>query len=104
MTRIEELQAIFKEADESLRKIVGPMLDDVAYLEERLAELRRLPFLRVDPNDNSRQKSTPAAKQYKELLQQQNNCIKILISAAKNAATEEESPLREYLKRMKEYD
>ncbi len=100
MVRVDELRAIFKEADESLRKIVEPMLDDAAFLEDKLRELRALPFLRVDPDDNSRQKATPAAKQYKELLQQYNNCVKILISAAKNAAPEEESPLRAYLKRL----
>lgn len=100
MGRYEELKAIFAEADESLRKIVGPMLEDVAHLEKELEKLRRLPFLRVDPDDNSRQKATPAAKQYKELLQQYNNCVKILMSAAKNAAPEEESPLRAYLKRL----
>lgn len=100
MVRVDELKTIFAEADESLRKIVAPMLEDAAFLEDKLKELRKLPFLRVDPNDESRQKATPAAKQYKELLQQYNNCVKILLHAAKNAAPEEESPLRAYLKRL----
>lgn len=100
MDRIEELRAIFAEADESLKKIVWPLLEEVAFIEGQLSELRLLPWIRVDPDDKARQKATPAAKQYKELLQQQNNCIKILLGAAKNAAPEEESPLRVYLKRM----
>lgn len=104
MGRYEELKAIFDNADESLRKIVEPLLEDVAYIEEELKVLRRLPKIRIDPDDDSRQKATPAAKQYKELLQQYNNCIKILMHAAQNAAPEEESPLREYLKRMKADD
>lgn len=100
MVRVEELRQIFAKADESLRKIISPMLEDAAFLESELEKLRRLPLIRVDPDDNSRQKATPAAKLYKELLQQYNNCVKILISAANNAAPEEESPLRAYLKRL----
>ena len=39
-----------------------------------------------------------------ELLQQQNNCIKILLNAVKDSAPEEESPLRAYLKRLEKND
>jgi len=81
------------------REIVEPMIDDVVFLEERLEELRQLPLIRVNPQDKTQQKATPAAKLYKELLQQYNGLIKTLtIFVARSGGETEDSPLREYLK------
>lgn len=97
MSRKEELINIFK-GIEGINEIVTPLIDDVVFLEERLEELRRLPFIRVNPKNDADQKATPAAKQYKEFLQQYNNCIKILASVLTKNGAEEESPLRAFLK------
>ena len=97
MTRKEELLSIFEDLD-GINEIVTPLIDDVIFLEERLKELRDLPFIRVNPKNSADQKATPAAKQYKEFLQQYNNCIKILASVLTKNSTEEESPLRAFLK------
>ena len=58
--------------DVTLIELVSKML----FLEKRLEELEKLPFIKVNPNNPAQQKATPAAKQYKELLQQYTNCIK----------------------------
>lgn len=100
MTRKDELLQLF-DAIEDTKSIISPMIDDLIFLEDRLQELRQLPFLRVNPKDPSMQKPTPAAKQYKELLQQYNNCIKILTGILRKDAPEEESPLRAYLEARK---
>lgn len=100
MTRKDELLKLF-DAIEDTKSIISPMIDDLIFLEDRLQELRQLPFLRVNPKDPSMQKPTPAAKQYKELLQQYNNCIKILTGILRKDAPEEESPLRAYLEARK---
>lgn len=100
MTRKDELLQLFN-AIEDTKSIISPMIDDLIFLEDRLQELRKLPFLRVNPKDPSMQKPTPAAKQYKELLQQYNNCIKILTGILRKDAPEEESPLRAYLEARK---
>lgn len=100
MTRKDELLQLF-DAIEDTKSIIAPMIDDLIFLENRLQELRQLPFLRVNPKDPSMQKPTPAAKQYKELLQQYNNCIKILTGILRKDAPEEESPLRAYLEARK---
>lgn len=97
MSRKEELINIFK-GIEGINEIVTPLIDDVVFLEERLEELRRLPFIRVNPKNDADQKATPAAKQYKEFLQQYNNCIKILASVLTKNGAEEESPLRAFLR------
>lgn len=96
MTRKEELLKIFDQIDDT-KGIIAPMIDDVVFLELRLQELRQLPFIRVNPKNPADQKPTPAAKQYKELLQQYNNCIKILTGVLRKDAPEEDSPLRAFL-------
>lgn len=100
MTRREQLKKIFENVDDS-KDLIEPMIDDVIFLEVKLDELRRLPFIKVHPMYPDIQKPTPAAKQYKELLQQYNNCIKILISIVRKDAPEEESPLRAFISARK---
>lgn len=101
MDRKEELLKIFEEIEDT-KEIIRPMIDDVVFLEEQLQELRKLPFIRFNPDNPAQQKPTAAAKQYKELLQQYNNCVKILTGVLRRDAPEEESPLREFLKARKE--
>ena len=81
--------------DATLIELVSKML----FLEKRLEELEKLPFIKVNPNNPAQQKATPAAKQYKELLQQYTNCIKILSRAGNADDTEEESLLRKWVRK-----
>lgn len=94
--RKDELLKIFDQVEDT-KGIILPLIDDVVFLEEQLQELRKLPFIRVSKQDPSLQKATPAAKQYKELLQQYNNCIKILTGVLRKDAAEEDSPLRAFI-------
>ena len=74
------------------------LVEDIDFLEQRLQELRRLPFLRIDPNNPERQKPTPAARQYKEMLQQYTNSLKLFMKICGELEEEEmESPLRAWL-------
>lgn len=101
LQRKEELEKICKSLDETAQKSTCELIDHIVFLEMQLAELKQLPFIEVNPKNPMQQRPTPAAKQYKELLQQYNNCIKILLSAAHKTDGEEVSPLREYLKKIK---
>ena len=101
MNRKEELTHIFDQIDDA-KGIIMPMIDDVVFLEEQLQELRKLPFIRINPKNPADQKPTPASKQYKELLQQYNNCIKILTGILRKDTPEEESPLRQFINARKE--
>jgi hypothetical protein len=100
MTRKEELLKIFDQIEDT-KDIILPMIDDVVFLEQQLDQLRKLPFMKVNPQNPAQQKPTPAAKQYKELLQQYNNCIKILTGILRKDAPEEDSPLRAFLNARK---
>lgn len=92
MDRKKELLDLIKN-DSSL----VPLIDEVVYLEEQLDYLRSLPKIKVHPKDPSKQKPTPAAKMYKEFLQQYINSIKVLIKATGAENENEESPLRKWM-------
>ena len=92
-----ELRAIFQGIDEDTRKLIGPTVENVLYIEAEMERLAKLPKIKVHPTDPARQRATPAAKLYKEFLQQHTNCIKLLSSVLGKNAGEEESPLRQWL-------
>lgn len=100
MTRKEELINYLKENASDKLYIVLPLVDEVVFLEEQLDNLRKYPFLKVNPKDASMQKVTPASKQYKDLSQAYLNIIKVLISATSKDAGEEDSPLRAYMRKL----
>lgn len=102
MDRKTELLNVFKDVDEAKKTIVLPLIDDVVFIEERLKELKKLPFIRVHPTNPSLQKHTDAGKQYKELLQQYNNCVKILLGAVSKGEEGQDSDLRRYFKEYNE--
>lgn len=99
--RKQALERILNAYDDDVKNIIMPMIEDVLFLEQQLKYLRALPFIRVNPQNSSQQKPTPASKQYKELLQQYNNCIKILCSLTTKSGDEGTSPLREYFASLK---
>ena len=101
LQRKQDLEKICKSLDETAQKSTCELIDHIVFLEKQLSELKQLSFIEVNPKNPMQQRPTPAAKQYKELLQQYNNCIKILLSAAQKTEGEETSPLREYLKKIK---
>ena len=78
MDRRQELDVIFKDVDDDEKKLVGRLLDEVVFLEDRMSELRAMPFLNIHPNNPAIQKMTPAAKLYKECSQSYMNAIRIL--------------------------
>lgn len=85
------------------RAAAAQIIDEILFIEERLEFLRRLPFLKIDAKNPTRQKATPASRQYKELLQQYNNSLKLLFRiSGDDAEAEGESPLRAWLKSRKE--
>lgn len=92
-----------KRTDE-LRSLVGndttyyPLIDHIVSLEKELNHLKKLPHIRVHPSNPELQKATPAAKQYKEYLQQYLNAIKVLSKVIGKESESEDSPLREWIR------
>ena len=93
MNRRDELIKIVGDSPE-----LNQLVDEIIYLEEQLNMLRKLPKIKVNPNNPEQQKATPAAKLYKEYLQQYLNAIKLLSKETDDKNNEEESPLRKWVK------
>ena len=103
MGRREELEELVIKNDKDMKIKASHLIDEIIYLEEQMAECRKLPPRRVDPKDPTRQKPTTAAKQYKEYLQQYNNSLRVLFWLSGGIEeSEEESPLRKWAKSREE--
>ena len=78
-------------------KILIPLIDRLVFLEEQLEKLEKLPLIKVNPKNPEQQKTTPAAKMYKEYLQQYINAIKAIEKSTNADDDETISPLREWV-------
>lgn len=94
VSRREELLQLFEDGPQ----LLDPLISEAVYLEEQLDYLRDLPKIRVNPKDPSMQKATPAAKLYKEYLQQYVNVMKVLLNKTTEEGESEDSPLREWFR------
>ena len=92
MTRREELLKVIGD-----NEMLLPMVDRVLFLEEQLEKLEKLPLIKVNPKNSEQQKTTPAAKMYKEYLQQYINAIKAIEKSTDIDDDETISPLREWV-------
>lgn len=102
MEREEKLLSLLNGLDSSFRTTFQELVNEICFLEGQLKELKKFPFIVVHPDNPAKQRTTPAAKQYKEFLQQYNNCIKTILRTLERNEVEEESPLAAYLKAMRE--
>lgn len=99
MTRKEQLLSIINKSGSENETKTAQLIDEIIFIEENLAKLKELPFIVVSSKNPGIQKATPASKQYKELLQQYNNCLRLLFRiTGEMDGSEEESPLRKWLK------
>ena len=97
MSRLEELQMLFEDVEEDKASIVRPLLVEIVFMEERLEALRKLPQIRVHPNNPSRQEVTAAGKQYKETMQAYLNAVKVLQSTLSRYSVEEQDAFDKWL-------
>ena len=100
VSRKDSLYSLFEHVDEGERELITPLIEQVLFLEERMSELREMPFLRVNPKNPLIQKTTPAAKLYKECMQSYMNAIRILLNTLRKV---ESSAADELLERLKEF-
>ena len=96
MSRKDELLKFM--GDKIDRGFVEPLIDEVIFLESQLTELKKLPFIKVHPQNPELQKSTPASKLYVSLMAQYNANIRTLAHLSGANETDEESPLRLWAK------
>lgn len=81
------------------------LINNILFLEDELKKLKELPHIRINPSNNEQQKATPAAKMYKEYLQQYLNALKVLMTAGGELDADGESPLRTWIaQQMKKHE
>lgn len=100
MTRKEELLKLVDKLSDDNKIIARNIVDEILFLESQLVELKKLPMIKVHPKNPEIIKQTTASKVYKEFLSQYNNTIKNLSSMIGKVESNEESPLRAYLKAL----
>lgn len=100
MNRLEELKDLFETVEEDKQKLARQLIEEAEFLEGRLAELRKLPFIKVHPDDPERQKRTEASKLYKEHIQSYCNVIKILNSILQKNSIEESDEFDNFISEL----
>ncbi|MBR1454011.1 MAG: hypothetical protein IJ593_05150 [Lachnospiraceae bacterium] len=79
------------------------LIDDIIFMEEKLIDLKQLPFIKVNPKNKEQQKKTESSKLYLSLMAQYTQDIKALSYLAGKSGNEEEmSPLRLYIQNLNE--
>lgn len=102
MSRSEELREIFKDFDETKFKVIDPLITEAVFLEEQMTSLKKYPFIKSREYKGEIQtKVTAAGKQYREYLQTYTNIIDKLCRMLGKVEGDEDSPLRDFFKKMK---
>jgi len=91
--RRAELDEIFRDVDESEKKLVDKLIDDVVYYEAEMERLKGLPFIAIHPKDPQKQKITPAARLYKEYAASYMNALRILLNCLRKVETDAQDEL-----------
>lgn len=98
--RISQLNELFRDVDENEKKLVYQLICEVAYYEVQMEELKKLPFINVNPKNPAQQKTTAAAKLYKEFATSYMNGIRILLNTLRKVET---TAQEELLRRLEEF-
>lgn len=75
----EELKGYFENVGDDKKQLAFDAIDEYIFFREKIAELRQLPYIRVDSRNPQRQELTPAAKLIKEYSQAVDNKRKTLL-------------------------
>ena len=92
MDKKEQLRGYFANVDEDKRSIAYDTIDEYVFFLERLAELRKLPYIRVHPCDKARQELTPAAKlirEYSQAVDAKRKTLLMILYRVENSAADE---------------
>lgn len=95
---MERKDELLKLVNSSNSNTITPLIDKMLFLENQLENLEKLPMIKVHPDNPEIQKTTPAAKLYKEFLQQYTNIVKVISHSIGEDSDNEESPLRKWVK------
>lgn len=98
--RRAEYDEIFKDVDASEKALINALIDECVWYEEQMTELKKVPFIKVHPTNPALQKTTPAARLYKEYATSYMNALRILLNTLRKVEAEAQDEL---LKRLEEF-
>lgn len=92
MSRAEQLKAFFDNVDEDKRQFAYDTVDEYCFFVDRIAELRTLPYIRIDKKNPERQMLTPAAKlirEYSQAVDAKRKTLLMILYRVENTAADE---------------
>lgn len=103
-----KLNEIFKDVEESKRKLVEGLIQETAFLKGELYDMKNIleetGMIRVNPANKAMQKTMPIANEYRRTVNIYALNIKVLNSILMKDTIETDDPFDEWLKGMKESD
>lgn len=102
MEKYKDLLEAFRKADPNNYILVKNTVEEMIFIEEKLEYLKTLPFIKVHKEKPELQKATPAAKQYKELMQNYLYMTKILVALINKINFEEDDAFSKFLQTVEE--
>ena len=99
--RKEQLRSYFANVDEDKRTLAHDTIDEYLFFLDRIAELKKLPFIRVHKSNPARQELTPAAKLVREYSQAVDAKRKTLLTILYRV---ESSAADDLLQRLAEFE
>lgn len=92
MSTKEQLQAFFNNVDEDKKQIAFDTIDEYIFFVNRIAELKKLPYIRVDKKNPERQQLTPAAKlirEYSQAVDAKRKTLLMILYRVENSAADD---------------
>jgi hypothetical protein len=92
MNRAETLKAFFDNVEEDKKQFALDTVDEYIFFLDRIAELRKLPYIRVDKKNPERQMLTPAAKlirEYSQAVDAKRKTLLMILYRVENTAADE---------------
>ena len=90
--REKTLKAFFDNVEEDKRQFALDTVDEYLFFIDRIAELRKLPFIRVSKKNPERQMLTPAAKlirEYSQVVDAKRKTLLMILYRVENTAADE---------------
>ena len=92
MATKEQLQSFFNNVDEDKRQIAFDTIEEYIFFVDRIAELKKLPYIRVDKKNPERQQLTPAAKlirEYSQAVDAKRKTLLMILYRVENSAADD---------------
>lgn len=92
MTSAKALKAFFENVDDDKKQFAFDTIDEYLFFLDRIKELKKLPYIRIDKKNPERQMLTPAAKlirEYSQAVDAKRKTLLMILYRLENTAADE---------------